>query len=88
MIRTLLEKALEISIAIWIRMYHVNFENLSESISSVYSLSMLVIFLLMAFLSPVFLYRNQATLRRKRFRRKWGSLYEGHKTRDFGPKLY
>ena len=87
-IRYSLEKSITISIACLATMKVMSFDNLSEGVSTTFSIIMIFLVVNILFFYPAFLNRNQKILRRTKFTKRCGSLTLNLRTKQFWPLMY
>lgn len=87
-LRSILEKSIEIAIACAIRMYSPDMEGWKEASSTIFAGAQLVLLIVMAIGLPFYLHYNRKIVKRTKFKKKCGSVMLNLKTRGFGPKLF
>ena len=76
-LRIVIESYLELSLAIWIQVLNLQFDNGIHIFQSVWALLMIVVMFLYPLLIPVFLIKKRSLLDSEDMRLKYECLYEG-----------
>lgn len=87
-IRMILEISLETSLGCMIEFYALKLENVGDFFSVLATFGILLLFLIFAISTPIFLYTRRDIMLRDDWQAKFGSLVMSMKQPDFGANLY
>lgn len=87
-IRLTLEKYLEMSMLLMIKMYAINLESWFEVTGSMFSIVLLTLMTLFNLLVPVFLHCKKSVFKEPEFISKYGSLVADLKVNELAARLY
>ena len=87
-IRSTLEKYLEMSLLLMIKMYAINLENWFEVTGSMFSIVVLTLMTLFNLLVPIFLHCKRSAFKEPEFISKYGSLVADLRVNELAARLY